>query len=650
MTHKETEKVLERILGTAERLPAEDPGFYTRLGANFADIYGHLHHLYGGNPEFDTLVGRLVELLARKRSDRAPGLKELDSQRTANPRWFLSNELVSTMLYVDRYAGTFSGLAERVPYLNEVGVNLIHLMPVLEMPEGENDGGYAVSNYRRVDPRLGTLNELVGLCKTLHDEGMLLQLDVVVNHTASSHEWAQRARRGEERYRNYYHTFAQRDVPDRFEQSMPEVFPESAPGNFTYDPTLARWVMTVFNEYQWDLNYGNPEVLLEMIDVLLFYANLGVDVLRLDAVPFMWKRVGTTCQNQPEAHMLLQLFHACVRIVAPAVALMGEAVVPPKELVRYFGEGRFRGRECEMAYHVLLMVVLWDMIATRNTRLFRTSLERVPQLPPDTTWIVYARCHDDIGLGYADEDIRDAGYDPALHRRFMVEYFTGEHPYSNARGATFMYDPKTQDARISGTTASLLGLEAAVERGDDEEISMAIDRIALLYGVVFSFGGIPILYYGDEVGYTNDYSYVNERNLKDDNRWMHRPCIDWERMERRNREGTVEARLFERITTMVRARKQLREFASDAARAILDTDTEHVLAYLRFSRAGRTVVLANVTDLPQYSSTALLSRAGLTSRAVDCISGESLTLRSGNIVLAPYEMRWLRERLPGGEA
>jgi len=646
MYHRPAQKFLAALLQHMEQRGerASHAEFYARLGAHFSDIYQLFYRLYGGREDVSERLSQLVRLLVRAHNERPEELKQIDRTRVADPQWYLSSSLVSTMLYVDRFSGTLAGFEKRIDYLKELGINLIHLMPLLECPKGKNDGGYAVSNYRKVDEAFGSMEDLEGVISALHKNGMLLQLDLVLNHTSDQHEWAQAARAGDAHFQEYYYLFDDRSVPDEYERSLPEVFPENAPGNFTFMEELGKWVMTVFHEYQWDLNYTNPHVFLEMLDILLFLANRGVDVLRLDAVPYLWKRIGSNSQNEPEAHLILQLFNSCAKVVAPGVAFMAEAVVQPAEIVRYFGEGDYAGRECEMAYHVSLMVLLWDCIATGDTRLFMHAMQTMPEIPREATWFTYIRCHDDIGLGYADKDILSAGFDPFLHRRFMVEYFTGEYPGSPARGATFMYNPRTQDARISGTAASLLGLERAVELQDQSAISAGIDSLIMLYAIVTSIGGIPIIYYGDEVGITNDYTFLTDPVLHDDNRWMHRPRIDWDRMERRHKEGSVEQRVFTRMQRLIAVRKATPEFGAVNPMHLVDAENSHILAFLRHDESQRTFVMANVTDLPQYIDRTVLGRAGLPEDAVDLITGEPPLWRAGKILFDPYQFYWLSTR------
>ena len=646
MNPKQASHLLARILDNyPTQTLTSDQEFFTRLAFHFRDMVSLAYSLYGSRISFDDWVERLVALLYRNYRQRSKAARRRDRERVRNPLWYLSNELVSTMLYVDRYAENLEGLKSKVEHFTDLGINLVHLMPLLDSPPGANDGGYAVRDYRKVDPRIGTMDQLVSLIEAFHERDILVELDLVVNHTSDQHDWAAQARSGETRYQEYYYMYEDRTIPDDFEASMPEVFPETAPGNFTWIPDAERWVMTVFHSYQWDLNYGNPEVFLEMLDVMLFLANCGADVLRLDAVPYLWKKIGTSGQNLDEAHTILRLFRVCSLVVAPSVALMAEAVVQPTEIVRYFGTGEYAGRECEMAYHVSLMVLLWDCIATRSTRLFRRGLATMPAIPRDSTWFTYIRCHDDIGLGYADDDIRSCGYDPFLHRRFIVDYFTGKYPGSSAAGAPFMSNPRTGDARISGSAASLVGLERALERQDARGVDIAVDRLLLLYAIVCSIGGIPIIYYGDEVAYLNDYSYLDEPDKRDDNRWMHRPRIDWGKMQRISDATSVEGRVYRRMQQLIAARKRLPELSAVYPALDVRSGNEHVLAYLRYNAESRTLVLANVSDVTQIVSLHVLENSGIEHHTPDVLSGSPPQIEGEYLVLRPYAFHWLRHEV-----
>lgn len=622
--------------------------FYTRLGANFYAIYSLFSTLYGGRPDFREQLIQLVEVMASRYIERSDELEQMDMAREQDHNWFLSQQWVAMALYAGGFAGNLENLKGRLPYLQELGINLVHIMPMMPCPEKHSDGGYAVSDYRAIAPHLGTLEQVQELTEIMHKREMLLALDVIVNHTSDEHAWAKAARRGETQYQNYYYIFPDRDIPDIFEETMPEVFPETSPGNFTWDATLGKWVMTVFNSFQWDLNYTNPAVLVEMVDVLLFWANQGVDILRLDAVAFLWKKIGTISQNEREAHLILQLMKDCCQVTAPGVLFIAEAIVAPVEIIKYFGEDAIVAKECEIAYNATFMALLWDAIATKNAKLLNQGILSLPTKLERATWLNYVRCHDDIGLGFDDLDIMRAGYDPRAHRRFLVDYFTGRFEGSGARGMPFGVNGKTGDARISGSLASLIGLESALEANDEQAIDWAIKRILLLHGMILSFGGIPLLYYGDEIGTLNDLSFLEDKTKAEDSRWMNRPRIDWERAERRHVRGSVEERIFSGLRRLISVRKTIRAFADFNNRELLSVHNPHLFVFLRSHPEHVTdnvLVIANFDSRSQSLDIADLGNRGQFQYAQlrDLATGANPARFSDKLVIPPYDFYWLTD-------
>ncbi|HEY9097571.1 MAG TPA: amylosucrase [Thiobacillus sp.] len=620
--------------------------FYTRLGANFYSIHSLFHLLYGDRPDFKKQMVSLVETLAFRYIERSPALRKSDLARELDYNWFLSQKWVGMALYCDRFAGDLAGLRTRLPYLQELGINILHIMPILDCPPGKSDGGYAVRDFKKIDPRFGTVDDINTLAATLKKRDMLLVLDVVVNHTSDEHEWAKRARQGEQKYQDYYFTFDNREVPDVYEETMPEIFPVTAPGNFTWDAAMGKWVMTVFHNYQWDLDYHNPEVLIEMIDIILFWANKGADILRLDAVAFLWKKIGSACQNEREAHLILQLMKDCCQVTAPGVLFIAEAIVAPSEIAKYFGEDAINAKECEIAYNATFMALLWDAVATKNAELLNQGVQHLPNKLERATWLNYVRCHDDIGLGFDDKDIRLAGFDPTQHRRFLVDYFTGRFPGSPARGMPFGENPKTGDSRISGSLASLVGLESAIENQDEAAIDAAIKTIVLLHSMILSFGGIPLLYYGDEIGMLNSQEYLADPARRDDNRWMHRSTFDWDKAELRNQSGTVESRIFQALKKIIALRKEVAAFSDFDNRKLLDVSNRNLLVFSRAdpqNSRSQVLVMGNFNVEPQSLSVEELRAYGFFMRdgMMDICSGERMEAESEAIVLPALSFSWL---------
>lgn len=615
--------------------------FERRLVVNFPRLFDLLRRLYGQQYDFFWHLETMLETAARAWLDRPGDLRELDERREADPQWFQSNRMIGAVCYVDLFAGDLKGVRERIPYFRELGVTYLHLMPLLRSPPGDNDGGYAVSSYRDVARDLGTMEELRDLAAEFRANGISLVLDFVFNHTADDHAWAERAKAGDPDYQDFYRMFDDRTVPDQYQPNLRDIFPDRGFGCFTWRPDVAgvnggKWVWTTFYTFQWDLNFGNPAVFRAMLEEMLFLANQGVEVLRLDAVPFLWKRMGTTCENLEEAHWIIQAYNALVRIAAPATMFKSEAIVHPDEVAKYVG-----AEEAQLSYYPMLMVLLWNSLATREVRLTRHALAKRSQLPSGTSWVTYIRGHDDIGWGFADEDAAELGMNGFDHRQFLNAFYTGRFPGSFARGLPFQENPVTRDARISGTQASLAGLEKALQEGDEREIDLAVRRILLMHGIIMTIGGIPLIYVGDEVGLTNDYAFTHDPRKATDNRWVHRPRTDWALQESWRAAGTADphGRIFEGIKSLIRVRRGSPVFGG-AGMEITDIGNDHVLAYLRHGEGAQVIVLANFTEAeqPVSGNEIRLRAAGYEFR--DLVTGQTVEIDE-TLVLAPYQLMCL---------
>ncbi len=574
--------------------------FYTRLIANAASVHSLYNDLYGNHEHGEKIFGQLLETIMAAFVDRSIQLQKKDNRKYKKGNWFLSNNLAGMSLYVDRFCGSLSELKIKLDYFEELGINVLHLMPLFESPEDESDGGYAVSDFRKVDKRFGTLKDLKSLQKKMRKENLYLMIDIVLNHTSNQHQWALKAKAGDKKYQDFFYMYDDRMLPDEFEKSMKEIFPAAAPGNFTWVPEIDKWVMTVFHNYQWDLNYSNPQVFIAMLDTVFFYANIGVDILRIDAPAFIWKQLGTSCTNLPQAHTLLQLIKLCVQVATPGMALLGEAIQAPRHIMNYFGKGLFTARECDFCYNATQMALQWDALATGDTRVMLAAQHVLLQKPTGTSWITYTRCHDDIGLGYEDAMIVEAGFDPLQHREYLKNYYSGNFIGSPSMGALFSFNPKTGDARISGTLASLCGLQKAVEENNSTEIELSIKKILMMQAVSFFIGGLPMLFYGDEVGYTNDEAYLNEGNKSYDNRWMHRPKINWGKNKLREADGTVENRIFYGTKKLLSLRRKLAAIEDTSNLTWIKPHNIHVAGFIRYKKRQQIFCLFNFSNAPSF--------------------------------------------------
>ena len=617
--------------------------FLLRLARYGPELLESLETVYG--EAAGELYERLTDALVLGTHERPADLKRLDEARLLRPDWLQQEGTLGYVAYTDRFAGTLKGVKEHLPYLKELGVTYLHLMPLLLPREGENDGGYAVADFRSVRPDLGSMQDLSDLGRELRGQGVSLCLDLVLNHVAQEHDWAVRAQSGEAKYQAYFHMYPDRIQPDAYECTLPEVFPEFAPGNFTWNEASQRWVWTTFNTYQWDLNWGNPEVFLEFVEILMYLANRGVEIFRLDAIAFIWKRLGSDSQNQPEVHALTRALRAALRIVAPAVAFKAEAIVAPGDLISYLGRGTHHGKLSDMAYHNSLMVQLWSSLASRNVRLFETALLNFPAKPTSATWGVYVRCHDDIGWAISDDDAAQSGLSGPAHRRFLSDFYAGEYPGSFASGLVFQHNPRTGDRRISGSAASLAGLERAQALGDGAAETLAIQRLLLLHGVTLGFGGVPLLYMGDELATLNDYTFEGDPLHAPDNRWVHRPAMNWERTaERHDPRGTA-GRMYGGLQQLIRARKRLPHLHASVEAEVYRSPNPAVLFLARRHPVGTLLGLYNFSEQPQPFPVSALTPHF--ERATDAISGAAVPLVGETIILAPYGRLWLiDEKMP----
>ncbi len=633
------EDVHEAVTATLQGLSGgRRTSFHLRLDRWWADLSAGLAAVY---PQPDALARRLVVLAATAYADRDDDLHELDERRLLEPDWLQQPRMFGYAAYTERFAGDLNGVADRLDYLQELGVTYLHLMPLLQPREGDNDGGYAVQDYRSVRPDLGSIDDLKALTTTLREHGVSLVMDLVLNHVAREHEWAARARAGEPRYRDYFHLHPDRTQPDAWEATLPEVFPDFAPGNFTWDDEAAGWVWTTFNAWQWDLDWANGEVLVEYADIVLFLANLGVEVLRLDAIAFLWKRMGTNCQNQPEVHAITQVLRTVARLAAPALAFKAEAIVGPRDLVQYLGQGGHAGRISDLAYHNSLMVQVWSMLATRDTVLSRHALAALPSTPISGTWITYVRCHDDIGWAIDDRDAAEVGLSGHDHRRFLSDWYAGDFPGSWSRGLVFQHNPATGDKRISGTAAALAGVEDDDGDDGDDGDDAALARLFLAHAVVAGWGGVPVVWSGDELAQPNDPDWAAEPGHEGDNRWAHRPRLDPDRAALRADLRTVPGRVFQGLAHLARVRAALPQLhASASSRVLTDTD-DGVLAVVRGHASGPLVGLYNVTGERRPFPLGRVHELGLAA-PYDALSGHEITAGAdGQVRLPPYAAWWV---------
>ena len=584
--------------------------------------------LYGN----DAMYAELCEQMHDYYLKRSTELKKRDIKKEKNPDWFKEKEMLGMMLYIDNFAGNLKGVEKKLAYLKECNVNCLHLMPFLDTPKGKSDGGYAVADFRKVRPDLGTMKDLARLTEKCHENGMNVCMDFVMNHTSEEHEWAKRARAGEGEYMSRYFFYDNGDIPARYEETVPQVFPTTAPGNFTWLPEIGHYVLTTFYPYQWDLNYRNPRVFNEMMYNFLFLANQGMDIIRIDAVPYIWKELGTSCRNLKEVHTIVRMMRMIAEIVCPSVILLGEVVMEPEKVVPYFGT--VEKPECHMLYNVTTMATTWNSIATRDIRLLKKQMDIVSRLPKQYTFLNYLRCHDDIGWGLDFDTMKQWGMEEPSHKRYLNDYFTGKIAGSISRGELYNDDPVTQDARFCGTTASMCGIEAAGFEGNAEKMQVAIQEDLMLHAYMLTQSGIPMLYSGDELGQVNDYSYKDNAEKASDSRYLHRGAFLWELADKRKDLSTVQGQLFQMLNRLEQIRRQENVFSQEAEVYTYDVHNDSILGILREYKGERFIALFNFSESEQ---TAWMQEEGSFRNLVN---GEIVDVKDP--VLKGYEFVWMK--------
>ena len=601
--------------------------YRTRMQNHEKELQDKYMALYQDEREFE----ELLKVMDRYFEGRSAELKGMDCEREKHPLWFRDGGMLGMTMYPKLFADGLRGLIDKLDYLSEQKLTYLHLMPLLKMPHPFNDGGYAVEDFRVVDPEIGTNEELMKLTAELRKRGISLCLDLVMNHTADTHEWAMRAKAGEQEYMEYYQCYDTFEIPSEFEKTMPQVFPTTAPGNFTWCEEMKKYVLTTFYPYQWDLNYQNPKVFRAMIENILLLANMGVEIFRIDAVPYIWKELGTNCRNLPQVHTIVRMVRMILEIVCPGVILKGEVVMAPKELPAYFGTKE--EPECHMLYGVSSMVNLWAALASRDARLLKHQMDVIHSLPDNCYFVNYLRCHDDIGWGLDEEQERNLMIDPLLHKEYLYHFFEGVFPGSFARGELYNYDPVTRDARSCGTTASLCGIEKGSYEKDEAQIQQGIQRVLMMHAACMSLEGFLMISSGDEIAQLNDYGYKENPDIAADSRYLHRSSFNWENAELRKKNGTVQNVVWEGLKQMEKIRRVHPCFGKNVYVTTWDTCRQPVFAIRRTTADEELICIANFSEEGQAACLPTLE-----AEYMDLFTGEKLNLQS--VWMASYQYRW----------
>ncbi len=601
--------------------------FERRLSSYYDELKWLYMEIYGDK----AMLRQLIDVAREFYKERKPSLRKLDIQRERESNWYRKSDMVGMMVYAQQFAKNLTGIKEHLDHLKKLHIRYLHLMPLLKMPEGRNDGGYAVSDFRQVDERIGTIKQLSELSELCRKNRISLCLDFVINHTSDEHEWAMRAKKGEREYQERYLCFDNYDIPAEYEKTTPQVFPNTEPGNFIYDEEMGKHVLSTFHSYQWDLNYRNPAVFNEMAANLLFLANTGIEIFRIDAVPYIWKQLGTTSRNLPQVHSIMRMLRILCKIVCPAVAFKGEVVMAPHEVAPYFGS--VEKPECDILYNVTTMVCVWNSLATRDVTLLKWQMDAMDALPREYTFVNYVRCHDDIGWGLDEGGIRAQGFDPLEHKKFLYHFYAGDYPESFARGRLYNYDPVSQDARSCGTCASLCGMEKAWWENNLQDMELAIRRHIMIHAYIASLGGIPVIYSGDEIAQLNDYSYEQDAEKNDDSRFLHRGEFSWEDAALIQKPQSRQAKVYIALQKILKVRGEHAVFDADAWEHTWETFDKSVLAFERRKGAERFVGIYNFSEYEKELS------LGFDETFTELFSGQ--TISGSGLSLEPYEYLWL---------
>ena len=611
-----------------------EPAFQKRFSRHYDELKWLYFELYSGQEQaFEALCQNMYQFYL----DRKNSLKELDTTREQHPDWYKKNDLLGMMMYVNAFAGTLNGVKEKLDYIESCNVNYLHLMPLLKSPEGRSDGGYAVADFRTVQPELGTMEDLESLADECRSRGISVCLDFVMNHTSEDHEWAKRARNGEREYMDRYYFYDNYDLPSQYERTVPQVFPTTAPGNFTWLPDRNQFVMTTFYPYQWDLNYWNPIVLNEMIYNMLYLTNRGIDIIRIDAVPYIWKQLGTDCRNLPQVHTIVRIMRMVSEIVCPGVILLGEVVMEPAKVVPYFGT--VEKPECHLLYNVTTMATTWNTVATKDVRLLKRQMDIVNSLPKEYVFLNYLRCHDDIGWGLDYPWLRNFGIEEVPHKKYLNDYLTGHFPGAVGRGELYNSDPTSGDARLCGTTASLCGLEKALYEMEGTAIDRAVRFDITLHAYMLVQSGIPVLYSGDEIGQLNDYTYHRDPHKWDDSRYLHRGNFRWDLKDKINEAGTSQQQIFDALRRLEQIRASHEVFSCSANTWTIDTWDDSILALVRATEHEKMIGIFNFSE---YDKVAWINEDD--GMYVDVMTGNEMEARG--VMIPAYGFFWLLKKQP----
>ena len=510
--------------------------------------------------------------------------------------------------------GDFIGIMEHLDYLQWLGVDCIWLTPIYPSPL--RDDGYDVSSYYATHPRYGTIEEFRLLVDEVHARGMRIIPDLVLNHTSDEHPWFRLARRSRRsKLRDYY---VWSDTPDRYAQAR-IIFRDTEKSNWAYDPHSKQYYWHRFYSSQPDLNYDNPKVQQAMLDVVKYWLDLGVDGFRVDAVPYLFEREGTSCESLPETHAYMKRVRRFVDEHYPDAILLAEAGQPPADLLPYFGDGD----EFHMCFHFPLMASLYMALAQADRRRVVEVFSRTPEIPHGCQWGTFLRNHDELTLEMVTPE----------ERAFMWDY----------------YAPEPRQRLNLGIRRRLAPLMDNDPR-----------KIRLLYSLLLTLPGAPVLYYGDQIGMGDNVALPDRNGVRTPMQWndgpnagfsgadpqkLYAPVIDdpvygYRRVNVAAQRDDPDS-LLNAIRHMIHARKAQPALADGALRW-LDEAPDAVLGFQREKAGDVFLALHNLSGAAVDVPLGAFARREMT----DALTGQRVAL-GDRLTLPPYAYRWLVPVKPG---
>ncbi len=617
--------------------------------------------VYGEKQTNDIYVN-ILKIIKQSRLNRSPKLKQEDLNRTDD--WY-KDEIIY-MFYVDQFGvdddlspNTFKNSLKMLRYLKNLGVTTIYMLPFADSPM--NDAGFDVRNPRDIRKDLGGKPEFIQFITEAKRQGFKIKSDLVLNHFSEQHEWFQAAQKGDLDKINYFVVTEKEPQKTVYKDEkigyIAEykhdsgkiskrrlIFPEITDSNYRKVTIEGKdyYFYHTFYPFQLDINWENPEVLYYNLETIAYWANLGIDIFRMDAIPYLIKEEGTNAENLPKTHEIIKILSTFLQEIAPRSVIQAEACQPPKKILSYFGNERkievniddkqkelTRTNEVQIAYHFPYMPAIWASVVTGDSSFFWKIHKQTPKIPDTASWAVFLRVHDELTLEMVNQKTREILYEDLAEK-----------------GAEFR-----KGYGISGRMANFL---------DND-----VDRINMTFAILLSLKGIPIIYYGDEIGSQNNFSYAKmwakireRRNNKKqdtkmlsyfDSRDIHRGAIRRNFMYRAMyNKNTFGGKIYKNVKRLIEVRKNYPTMSRGDFVEVKSNKPE-VFTYFRTGTTDKILVVNNLSDSKVY--------AELNSElfAFDKTEGEItltdlITKKEKNfkiddkklvVKLKPYETLWL---------